>query len=457
MNISWTQIVGFIVAICVLVSVHEYGHFWVARRLGFKVLRFSVGFGKALWKRTARDGTEYQIAAIPLGGYVKLLDEREGPVPPEQLSRAFTRRPHWQRIAVLLAGPAFNIIFAVLVLTGMYLHNGTNEVRARVGEITAQSPMAQAGLRSDDEIVSVDGKPVAGQGEVFLGLLDGISARPTVNLGVVGADGQPRSLQVSVPDATQRRQLTEPARLLEGLGLHFYEPPIPPVLGEVQEGPASRAGLKSGDEILAFNGAAVSSFQQLVTLIRAHPAEQITLRYRRDGHEDSVRLTTESDQFEGRTIGRIKVAQQRPAPAYPDSMLRHQDLGLWGAFQHANAEAWNMTALQARLMWRMLTGQVSVKNLNGPLSIAQYAGDSVNAGPTAFLGFLVMISLALGFMNLLPIPILDGGQIVMQSIEWIKGRPLSERAQILGQQLGIAMLMALMGVALFNDIVRQFG
>lgn len=453
---SLVQILGFVVAICVLVSVHEYGHFWVARRLGFKVLRFSIGFGRALWKRTARDGTEYQLAVIPLGGYVKLLDEREGPVPTEELPRAFTRRPHWQRIAVLLAGPLFNVVFAVLVLTGMYLHSGINEVRPRIGAVSADSPAQRAGLAAGDEIISVNGRAVQGQSGVFLDLLDAVSARGAIELGVQGGDGGTRTLQLAVASDAERRKLTEPAKLLDGLGLRFYEPPVPAVLGEVQAGPAAEAGLRSGDEILSVNGESVGGFQDLVRLISAHPGEQITVRYRRAGTEDSVHLTTLAEQVDGRTVGRIRVGQVRSV-AWPPQMLRHQELGLGGAFAHACSESWEMTALQGKLLWRMLTGQVSVKNLSGPLSIAEYAGDSVDAGPAAFLGFLVMISLALGFMNLLPIPILDGGQIVMQCIEWIKGRPLSERAQILGQQLGIAMLMLLMGVALFNDIVRQFG
>lgn len=452
MSGSLQTIVGFVVAICLLVSIHEYGHFWVARRLGFRVLRFSVGFGKALWKRTGRDGTEYQIAAIPLGGYVKLLDEREGPVAPEELSRSFTRRPHWQRIAVLLAGPAFNILFAILVLTGMNLANGINVYTPRVGTVTDGSPAATAGLHGGDEIVSVDGRETPGQMDVFFALIDGVSAHSALDLKVTGSDGAARGVHIALPDAEARRALTEPAKLLDGLGFHFEQRPIPPVLGDVRPGPAANAGLKSGDVILSINGEAVTSFQEMAERIQPRAGEEITLQYRRGTEQDAVRLRPDlGKSADGRSIGLIQVG---PAEVAPD---RHIDLNLWSALGHATDEAWTMTALQGKLVWRMLTGHVSMKNLSGPLSIAQYAGDSVSAGPMAFLSFLVMISLALGFMNLLPIPILDGGQIVMQSIEWIKGKPLSERAQVLGQQLGIAMLMALMGVALFNDIVRQFG
>ncbi|HTP40395.1 MAG TPA: RIP metalloprotease RseP [Steroidobacteraceae bacterium] len=457
MSFSWHTLWAFLAAICLLVAVHEYGHFWVARRLGFRVLRFSIGFGKAIWKRTGRDGTEYMLAMIPLGGYVKLLDEREGPVPTDQLHEAFTRRPHWQRIAVLLAGPAFNILFAILVLSGMYWANGVNEPLPNLGPVPAHSAIAGAGAHEGDEIVSVNGAAVHSRNDVWLALLDAISQSGSIRIGFKSPDGTLHSGPLDVGDADARRQLTEPAALMAGLGLEFYSPPLPAVLGNVApEGPAGRAGLRSGDEILSINGEAVHSFDDMVKQIQPHPGENLTLRYRRQGREDSVHLTTLSSTDKGRTIGRILVTQPLDVPE-PASILRHRDLAPGSAFVLASAECWHMTTLQARLMWRMLTGHVSVKNLSGPISIAEYAGDTAAAGPAAFTGFLVMISLALGFMNLLPIPILDGGQVVMQAIEWFKGSPLSERTQLLGQQFGILLLVALMGVALFNDIVRQFG
>ena len=240
------------------------------------------------------------------------------------------------------------------------------------------------------------------------------------------------------------------------LGLRFFQPPVPAILGIVEaNGPAARAGLKAGDQILAVNGEPVHDFQELTTRVWAHPADSILIRYRRGPTEAAVRVTTVADTVEGKTVGRIHVGPPEVAP--PPSMVRHVNLSLGAAFVHANVEAWNMTALQGRLFWRMLVGQVSYKNLSGPLSIAQYAGDSAVLGALSFVRFLVIVSLALGFMNLLPIPILDGGQIVFQTIEWLKGSPLSERFQMIGQQLGMALLVVLMGVALFNDITRQFG
>ncbi|MFI4869605.1 MAG: RIP metalloprotease RseP [Steroidobacterales bacterium] len=450
-------VLAFIGAICLLVTVHEFGHFWVARRLGFKVLRFSVGFGRALWTRVAgADRTEYVIAAVPLGGYVKMLDEREGPVAPEDLARSFTRRPHWQRIAVLLAGPAFNIAFAVLLLTGIFLVSGITLVRPLLGNIDGASVAGRAGLKAGDEIVAIDARPVNSQRDIVLDLLDAISTSAPITLAVRAADGSQRTATLDIPDAAERRRLTEPAALMNGLGLRFYEPPIPAVLGIVDpSGPAARAGLQPGDQILAVNGEPVHDFLELQSRVQAHPGDSVLIRYRRGQTETGVRVPTLTETVNGRSVGRIHVGP--PATALPASMLRHISLSLPAAFVRANVEAWDMTALQGRLFWRMLIGQVSIKNLSGPLSIAEYAGDSAALGLSPFLNFLVIISLALGFMNLLPIPILDGGQVVFQAIEWLKGSPLSERFQTISQQLGVALLVLLMGVALFNDIARQLG
>jgi len=451
------HIAAFLVAVFVLVTVHEFGHFWVARRLGFKVLRFSVGFGRPLWQRTARDGTEYVLAIVPLGGYVKMLDEREGPVAPDQLAGAFTRRPHWQRIAVLLAGPAANFIFAILLLAGTYMVQGSSDVRALLGPVTLDSPAARAGVRSGDEIVAVGGDAISGQGAAVIGLLDAVSSGAAVRLTLRDPAGAVREVALDPGSADQRRGMAEPMALLPGLGLRFAAIPVPPVLGVLEpDGPAARAGLLPGDTILSVNGEPVHDFAGFVKLVHAHPDETIAVRYLRGGQEAGTRIAVAGVEEEGARIGRIRAFPQRPT-ALPPGMLQHVDYGPVGALAAATREAWGQTALQARLLWRMLAGRVSVKNLSGPLTIAELAGDSARAGPSVFLGFLVLVSLALGFMNLLPIPILDGGQVVMQAIEWLKGSPLSERAQVAGQQVGIALVVLLVGIALYNDIARQFG
>jgi regulator of sigma E protease len=455
MNFIWHAL-WFVVAVSLLVTVHEYGHYWVARRLGFKVLRFSVGFGKALISRVAgADRTEYVVAAIPLGGYVKLLDEREGPVPPAELARSFTRKPPWQRILVLLAGPAFNIIFAILVLWGMFWAKGITELKPIVGDIMQGSVAAHGGLHTGDEILSVNGEPVVGQRDVMFDLLDAVSSSGEVALSVRGRDGVTRAANLNVADRSERVRLTEPAALLRGLGFEFWLPPIPPVLGDVQEGgPGAQAGLKPGDRIIAIGGQPVSDFRDIANRVGAHPGETLSITYARAGSETTVPVKVATEDVAGKRVGRIHVAQV-PGTTYPDSMMLQIQLTPAAALSRAAQEAWSMTAIQGRLFWRMVLGQFSMKNLNGPLSIAEYAGDSAEAGVASFMGFLVLISLSLGFLNLLPIPILDGGQIVFQLVEWLKGSPLSERAQAFGQQVGIALLILLMGVALFNDIARQ--
>jgi len=451
MSLFW-YLLWFVIAVGLLVTVHEFGHFWVARRLGFRVLRFSVGFGRPLLKWTARrDGTEYVIAAVPLGGYVKLLDEREGPVAAADLPHSFTHRPHWQRIAVLLAGPTCNILFAVLVLWGMFWANGITEIRPRIGDVTPGSVAARADLRAGDDIRTLDGHAVGSRRDVVFGLLDAISGGGQVDLGVQGADGAMRTVHLAVSDATQRRHLTEPAQLLVGLGFDFWNPPDG-VLGSVSaDGAAARAGLLAGDRILSIDGTPVKDFSDIVHQVSARPGQRVTVVYRRDGTEHTTLLDIAGDRSSGRHAGRIGVG------LFPASMMQHIDLGAGAALSSAAGEAWSMTMLQARMFWRMVEGRVSLKNLSGPLSIAEFAGDSAEAGVASFMSFLVLISLTLGFLNLLPIPILDGGQILFQVVEWLKGSPLSERAQIFGQQVGIALLIVLMGVALYNDIARQIG
>ena len=457
MGILW-QVAGFILGVSLLVAVHEYGHYWAARRLGFKVLRFSVGFGPALWKRVSgADRTEYVIAALPLGGYVKLLDEREGPVPDADLARSFTRRPPWQRILVLLAGPAANFAFAILVLWGMLWVMGSPEVRPVVGRIAPDSMVAQAGLRADDEILRLGGREVSSQGEVLFGLIDAMSDDGVARFTVRAPNGGERDVELRVEDAEARRVLTEPAALMRGIGFRFWSPVIPPRLGRVlPDGPAAMAGLREGDLVTAVDGVAITDFAALAEAVNARPNSDIALRFRRDGVEREVTLRTSAEIVQGREIGRIRI-EPTPPPPLPESMVVQRSFGPVGALVEGSVRAWDMTVLQAKMFGRMLLGQVSLKNLSGPLTIAEYAGSSARSGLVQFLGFLVVISLSLGFLNLLPIPILDGGQIVYQTIEWIKGAPLAERIQIAGQNIGIVMLLMLMGLALFNDVAGKLG
>ena len=458
MNFAWYAL-WFIVAVSLLVTVHEFGHFWVARRLGFKVLRFSVGFGRPLIERTGKDGTVYAIAMLPLGGYVKLLDEREGPVATAELSRSFTRKPPWQRILVLLAGPAFNIIFAILVLWGMFWHKGTlEEPRPVVGDVVAESIASKAGLRSGDRIVALDGEPVQTRRNVIFGLMDAVSANGRVVLTVQeGKDGPTRPATLQVGDGEDRRKLTEPMALFNGHGFQFWEPPVPAVIAKVEPGsPAAGTDLRKGDRLLEANGRSLRDYYDLLDVIsKTKPGDELNLRYDRNGEAHSVRVLLGSPANSSSKKGYLGVWPV--LQKLPQDMIVTTTLTPYTALGAAAYEAWDMTLLQARLVWRMLMGNVSLKNLSGPLSIAEFAGDSASDGVNSFMNFLVLISLSLGFLNLLPIPILDGGQVVFQLVEWLKGSPLSERAQAFGQQVGIALLILLMGVALFNDVARQIG
>ena len=457
MNVVWSAL-WYVIAVGFLVIVHEYGHFWVARRLGFKVLRFSVGFGKPIWRRVlGKDETELVIAPIPMGGYVKFLDERDGPVPPHLLARSFTRRPPWQRILVLLAGPGFNLLFAILVLWGMRWVSGINDVKPIIGVVEPASVAARGGLARGDEILAIGDKAVPDSRDVMFDLLDAILDRGAAQLSVRSVDGQTHNVVLAVSDPTARRQLTEPAMLLSGLGFEFQEPPRPPVLARVDRGGnAARAGLLQGDRIVAIDGTPIADFDDMARLIGKAQGRTLTVQLLRAGvpHTVQVLVGGASDGF-GHTVGRIGIAAA--GVKRPPSMLVHKDLSPGAALASAFDDAWYLTATQSKLLWRMVLGQVSVKNLSGPLSIAEYAGDSAQAGPASFLSFLVLISLAIALFNLLPIPLLDGGQIVFQAAEWIKGKPLSERTQIFGQQVGIALLVVLLSVALFNDVSRQLG
>ncbi len=445
----------YVVAVGFLVIVHEFGHFWVARRLGFKVLRFSIGFGKPLLRKAiGADRTELVLAPIPMGGYVKMLDEREGPVAPADLSRSFTRRPPWQRIVVLLAGPGANVAFAILVLWGMLWANGATDYRPVVGDVTLSSAAARAGLHTGDDITAINGRAVADQRDVVFGLLDSILSRGSASLTVQSAQGEARTVTLAVSDPAQRKRLSDLADLLGVAGFQFEEPVIPPVVGEVEkDSPAATAGLQAGDRILAVDGKAVRDFTDISRDIANTPAATIEMRYSRAGVEQTVRIAVSKSGPDGQKhIGVLSTPAQ-----YPPGMVVHQSLSPGAALTAAASEAWNLTALQGRLIWRMVLGQVSLKNLSGPIGIAEYAGESAEAGAASFLSFLVLISLAIAFFNLLPIPILDGGQIVFQVAEWVKGSPLSERTQAFGQQVGLALLVLLLGVAIFNDVTRQLG
>lgn len=446
-----TSALAFLFAIAVLVAVHEYGHFWVARRLGIKVLRFSIGFGRPLWRRQGADGTEYWISAIPLGGYVKLLDSREDGVAPADLPRAFDRQSPPRRIAVLSAGPAFNFLFAVLAYWLMFVV-GVPAMKPLIGAVAPESPAAVAGLRDGDQIVAVDGTHTRTMMAAQLELLKAMVPGGQATLELEREDGSRRTARIEYRGDTHA--LTEPGAMFPGLGIGLWRPVLPPVIGEVlPEGTAAAAGLEPGDRVVSADGERMTDWEDWVAFVRARPGATVVLEFERDGRRRSVSLPIGATDEQGERVGRIGAAPQ-VTPSLWDPVRTEQRHGPIGAVGAAAAETWRMSALTVTMLGRMVLGQVSVKNISGPINIAQAAGFTAAAGVTAFLSFLAIVSISLGIINLLPIPLLDGGQIVYQCVELAKGSPVSDRAQVIGQQVGILLLLLLMTFAFYNDIVR---
>jgi len=450
MNGVLISLLAFVVAIGALVTVHEFGHYWVARRLGVKVLRFSIGFGKPLWSRTfGDDRTELVIAAIPLGGYVKMLDEREGEVDAGEIDRAFNRKPLSTRVAVVAAGPLFNFLFAIFVYWAMFAA-GVPGLRPVVGEVQAGSYAAAAGILAGDEIISVGGKQTPTWEATVMALLDaGLDEQSSITLDVRGADGQLRRLQSDLGDGS----LLEKGGVLVNFGVGLWQ--LPPVLDEiVAGGAAEQAGLQGGDRIVAAGDTIIDSWNDWVMYVRDRPGEQLNVRVQRAGDVIELLLVPERKMDAGQAIGFIGASVQLPDQEQRDTMrvvVRH---GLLGAFPAALGKTWEVTTLTLRTLWKMVTGKASVENLSGPISIAQYAGQSATIGLAAFLGFLGIVSVSLGVLNLLPVPVLDGGHLLYYLVEFIKGSPVTEATQLVGQKIGIVMLLMLMSVAFYNDILR---
>ena len=445
-----TSLLAFIVAISVLVAVHEFGHYLVGRWCGMKVLRFSIGFGKPIWMRVGgKDKTEYCIAAIPLGGYVKFLGERYGsgePIDPADEGRAFNHRPVWNRIVVLLAGPAFNFLFAFVAYWILFI-NGVPTMKPAVGEVTDASYAAEAGLKYGDRITRVGDREASDWETALVSMLDDMLSDGTVTLELEEADGYVRTATIDVGDDATR--LTEPGMLFDGLGFQPWQPPA--LIASVEEGGAAFVGgIAEGDRITAIDGEPVATFGDLQQIVAARPDQPVAIDLVRYGEPMSIELTLGSRERDGVTTGFLGVGIGNVVADY--WYLRK--FGPLESIGQSINRTWTSTGFTMRMLGRMVVGDVSIKNISGPINIAQFAGSSASAGINAFLNFLALVSISLGVLNLLPIPILDGGQIVYHGIEGLKGSPLSERAQLFGQQVGIAALLLLMSFAFYNDIAR---
>ncbi|ATE76010.1 MULTISPECIES: sigma E protease regulator RseP [Pseudomonas] len=444
------MIVGTLVALGVLVTFHEFGHFWVARRCGVKVLRFSVGFGMPLLRWHDSKGTEFVVAAIPLGGYVKMLDEREGEVPADQLDHAFNRKSVRQRIAIVAAGPVANFLLAMVFFWALAML-GSEQVRPVIGAVESGSIASRAGLSPGQEIIAIDGEPTSGWA--------------AVNLQLVRRLGESGSLQVLVRE--QGSTVDSPRELvldkwlkganepdpIHSLGIRPWRPALPPVLAEIDpKGPAKAAGLKAGDRLLALDGKALDDWQQVVDIVRLHPDTKIMLRVERDGAQIDVPVTLAARGESKAPSGYLGAGVK--AVDWPPEMIREVSYGPVAAIGEGARRTWTMSVLTLDSLKKMLFGELSVKNLSGPITIAKVAGASAQSGIADFLNFLAYLSISLGVLNLLPIPVLDGGHLLFYLIEWARGRPLSDRVQGWGIQIGISLVVGVMLLALVNDLGR---
>lgn len=444
-------LLSFVVAISILIVVHEFGHYWVARRVGVKVLRFSIGFGKPLFKKTfGKDKTEFVIAMLPLGGYVRMLDETEGSVDPSELDRAFNRKSLLKRSAVVVAGPLFNLIFAVLAYWIIFVH-GTDGFRPVVGHVVDDSPASVAGFKVGDELVSVDGKEIQTWGHrrlyLFSRLLDG----NPVTFTVKSADNREHNITVNLGGLSLSD--VGSSILGKGLGLYLQFPEVKAIIGGLIDGPAKDAGLQVGDRIIKINNEKVDKWVDMAHLIQNSPGKALQVTYLRNRVQKTTSITPRPSVQNGKTIGLIGISPKQPD--IPPDMIRRLQYGPIAGLKAAANQTWTMSAMTLEILVKMATRKVSTKNISGPITIADYAGQAASIGLSEFIVFLAAISISLGVLNLLPIPVLDGGHLMYYVVEAIKGSPVSELARMRGQQIGFVILIMFMILAFYNDIIRK--
>ena len=442
---------AFVVALGILIVVHEYGHYLVARLCGVKVLRFSIGFGRPLWQiRRGRDQTEWVIAALPLGGYVKMLDEHEGPVAPAEAHRAFNRQSVWRRIAIVVAGPVANFLLAAALYWILFV-GGVQEAKPVLAAPNPGTVAEAGGFARGETILKINGEPVASWQQVRWRLLQLAVEKQQARIEVVD-DKQRltrRSLDMSHFDLDGFEG--DP---LARLGLRLYRPDVPPIIGKVVSGSvAEGAGLRAGDRVISIDGGEIQIWEDVVSAVRARPGEWARLLVLRDGARIETRLQPEAVQQGGQRFGRIGAAP-RVDPEAMKEFVTTVRYGPVTAIGMALERTWEMSVFSLKMLGKMVVGEISWKNLSGPVTIADYAGQTAQIGLGAYAAFLALISISLGVLNLLPIPLLDGGHLLYYVAEIFKGSPVSERAMELGQRLGLTVLLFLMAFALYNDFNR---
>ena len=449
-----TTVLAFLLALAILVVIHELGHYWVARVCGVKVLRFSVGFGKVIYsKRFAKGETEWVVCALPLGGYVKMLDEREGEVPAHELHRTFNRQPVLRRMAIAVAGPVANLLLAALLYWALFMY-GVPGLKPIIGEVPAQTPAAHAQLQEQETILSINGQAIQSWEEIRWELLNRVLQGDPVTMQVRTVQGEIIS---RVLDLKGLAPADLDGNFLQKLGLLPIQPLLQPVIGKLSEGGvAQQAGLRTGDRVMRVEERSITRWSEFVEAVRSHPGQILKLDLDRSGSLLTISITPQASEEAGNKIGKIGAAPQINQHEF-DALMTQVSYAPLAALQQAVRKTQETVMVSLKMLGKMIVGEVSLKNLSGPITIADYAGQSAQMGLAAYLGFLALVSISLGVLNLLPVPLLDGGHLLYYTVELIKGSPVPEKWWVAGQNVGIALLVTLTVLALFNDISRILG